>query len=79
MRTPLANLLARPSFETFIMALIVFNAIILGLETSEWWMSRFGPVLVAFDNAILAIFVFEILARLIVDFRGFWRDPWRIF
>jgi voltage-gated sodium channel len=27
----------------------------------------------------LAVFVAEIVARQIVDFRGFWRDPWRLF
>ena len=55
------------------------NAIVLGLETSDWWMGNYGPFLLTLDAIILAIFVFEIPARLIVDFRGFWRDPWRIF
>jgi len=61
------------------MTLIVLNAIILGLETSDWWMDRFGNVLQILDATILVIFVLELLARLIVNFRGFWKDPWRIF
>ena len=32
-----------------------------------------GPIV------ILGVFVAEIALRLIADFRGFWRDPWRIF
>lgn len=79
MRSKLSTFIAHPAFERWIMALIVFNAIILGLETSDWWMASFGPALIAIDTAILVIFVLEIAARLIVDFRGFWRDPWRIF
>jgi len=79
MTTFLSKLLAHPSFEKWIMALIVLNAIILGMETSSWWMSNFGSALILLDTIILAIFVLEITARLAVDFKGFWRDPWRIF
>ncbi|MDJ0614392.1 MAG: ion transporter [Rhizobiaceae bacterium] len=79
MRARLASFIAKPIFEQFIMGLIVLNAIILGLETSDWWMQNFGSVLVTLDSIILFIFVLELLARLVVDFKGFWRDPWRIF
>jgi len=79
MHALLSSFIARPSFEKAIMTLIVLNAIILGLETSDWWMDRFGNVLQILDATILVIFVLELLARLIVNFRGFWKDPWRIF
>ena len=78
-RSRLSDLVANPRFEQFIIAMIALNAITLGLETSPWWMERFGTVLNFVDRTILAIFVAEVTARLIVDFRGFWRDPWRIF
>ena len=61
------------------MALIVLNAAILALETSAEVMAAAGPMLVLLDRIILAVFVAELAARLIVDPRGFWRDPWRIF
>jgi voltage-gated sodium channel len=79
MHSKLAKILAHPSFEKWIMGLIVFNALILGLETSDWWMSRFGSILIALDTIILVIFTIEIGLRLVVDFKGFWKDPWRIF
>ena len=79
MKKLLSNFISNRFFERLIIGLIVINAIILGLETSAWWQSEFGLVLAVLDRAILAIFVFEIAARLWVDFRGFWRDPWRIF
>ncbi|MEO1161295.1 MAG: ion transporter [Pseudomonadota bacterium] len=79
LRSRLASLVNHSRFEQAIVGLIVLNAITLGLETSPWWMSRFGDVLMFLDKAILAVFVAEVTARLIVDFKGFWRDPWRIF
>ena len=79
MRSFLARITTHPRFEPAIMALIVLNAITLALETSDRVMAAFGPLLLAVDSVILGIFVLELVARMIVDFRGFWRDPWRIF
>ncbi|MEM9278129.1 MAG: ion transporter [Pseudomonadota bacterium] len=79
MQTKLSGIISHPNFEKIIMTLIVINAIVLGLETSKWAMTHFGQVLALLDTVILGIFVLEIAARLIVDFKGFWRDPWRIF
>ncbi|MEO0327387.1 MAG: ion transporter [Pseudomonadota bacterium] len=79
MRDYLKATIDHPRFEQTIMTLIVINAIVLGLETSKWAMEHFGTILRALDKIILAIFVVEILARLLVNFTGFWRDPWRIF
>ena len=75
----LKRLVERPAFEGVILALIVINAIILGLETSETVNAQIGPLLRTLDAAILAVFVAEIALRMTADFRGFWRDPWRIF
>ncbi|NNU79972.1 ion transporter [Halovulum dunhuangense] len=78
-RDRLKTLIENPRFERAILILIAVNAVTLGLETSAAVMERIGGFLKAFDKAILAVFVIEIAARLYVDFRGFWRDPWRIF
>ncbi len=71
--------IASPLFERWILILIAINAVTLGLETSPAIMERFGGFLKVIDRAVLGIFVLEIAARLYADFRGFWRDPWRIF
>jgi len=78
-REKLKHLLQMPRFEGIILTIIVINAIILGLETSPGAMAAAGPLLQALDQIILVIFVLEIATRLIADFKGFWRDPWRIF
>lgn len=75
----LRAIVENPTFNKVIIGLIIFNAATLGLETSEWIMTRFGPILLTIDKIVLGVFVLEIAMRLVADFRGFWRDPWRIF
>jgi voltage-gated sodium channel len=75
----LRMVLNKPWFEKAVLAVIVINAITLGMETSAYLMEQYGTWLKWLDKFILAIFIAEIAARLIVDFKGFWRDPWRIF
>jgi hypothetical protein len=68
-----------PLTEGVIMALILVNAVTLGLETSGGAMERYGPLLIAIDRIAIAIFVVEILARLIVQRAAFFSDGWNIF
>jgi len=65
--------------EWAIAALIILNAIVLGLETSPAVMAAAGGVLAALDSAILAIFVVELAARIAVHRLAFFRDPWSLF
>ena len=59
----LRTLVESPALEKFIMAVIVINAITLGLETVPSAVANFGPWLEAIDNAALMIFVAELAAR----------------
>jgi len=68
-----------PRFQRFIIALIVINAAILGLETSPAVMARAGRVLLALDGLILAVFVAELALRIGAHGRAFFRDPWSLF
>ena len=65
--------------ERFITVLILINAVTLGLETSQTAMDRIGPLLLAFDRFVIAVFVIEILLRLAVHRLAFFREPWNIF
>ncbi len=62
-----------------ILCLIIVNSIILALETSKTATDVAGNWLSLIDAVFLGIFVLELALRLFADFRGFWRDPWRIF
>jgi voltage-gated sodium channel len=68
-----------PRTERVVMSLIIINAVILGLETSKSVMARAGGVLELLDHIILAVFVVEIAARIIVHRWAFFRDPWSVF
>jgi voltage-gated sodium channel len=71
--------IGRSRVQHFIMALIVVNAVILGLETDPVVMQRFGDTLIAIDQLILAVFVVEIALRIYAHRLGFFRDPWSLF
>ena len=75
----LRAILADPRTEWVILALILVNAAILGLETSPAVMNAAGPALKVLDNLILAIFVIEIASRMAVHRLAFFRDPWSVF
>jgi voltage-gated sodium channel len=78
-RAALRQVIETPLWERTITALIVVNAVTLGLETSQTAVARFGPLLEALDRAILAIFVAELLVRMFVHGLRFWRDGWSVF
>jgi len=62
-----------------IIAVILFNAVILGLETSKTVMAGFGPLILMLDTICLAIFTVEIGLKLFVQGGRFFRDGWNIF
>ena len=78
-RGTLARHIESRSTQAVLITLILINAVILGLETSEAIMARWGSVLVASDRAILAVFVVEIGLKLAIWRGGFFRDPWSVF
>ena len=79
LRARIEPVLCSRRFERFITGLIVLNAITLGLETSKSAMAAAGTWLMLADQIILAIFVVEIAARMLVKGLRFWRDPWCLF
>lgn len=66
-------------FERSITALILLNAVTLGIETSPLISARLGNLLHGFDRLVLAVFVVELLLRCYVHRDRFFRDPWRVF
>lgn len=75
----LKDLIESRRFELAITVLILLNAITLGLETSPTIMAAYGGLLLIIDRAILAVFVLELTARVVVYRGSFFRDPWRVF
>jgi voltage-gated sodium channel len=79
LRARTTNFLNRPWVGRFIIAVIIFNAIILGLETSPTIMAAAGPLILMLDTICLSIFVVEIALKLFAQRGAFFRDGWNIF
>lgn len=62
-----------------ITALILINAAILGIETSDSARESVGPLLQGVNQAILAIFVVEIAIKIIAFGPRFFKSGWNIF
>jgi voltage-gated sodium channel len=78
-RDRLRAFLEREAFQRTIIAVIVANAVIIGLETSPSVMTRFGGLLFFLDSLALGIFVAEILLKLFVYRLTYFKSAWNIF
>ena len=77
--TSLQTILESAGVRKFITAVILFNAVILGLETSDMAMAKVGLLIGFLDRMCLAIFVVELVLKLLVYRLRFFRDGWNIF
>ena len=77
--TSLQTILESAGVRKFITAVILFNAVILGLETSDMAMAKAGLLIGFLDRMCLAIFVLELVLKLLVYRLRFFRDGWNIF
>ncbi|MEP2816056.1 MAG: ion transporter [Nitratireductor sp.] len=75
----LNRLLEDTRFTRFIMAVIMVNAVTLGLETSDVVMARAGDVIHLIDKICLGIFIVEIAIKLFVRRLKFFLSGWSLF
>ncbi|TMV07170.1 ion transporter [Ruegeria sediminis] len=68
-----------PLFGHFITGVILFNAVLLGMETSPVLMASWGELIVFLDGLCLAIFVAEIAMKITAQGRGFFLRGWNLF
>lgn len=79
LRNKVRRLVEARRFQHVIMAVIVGNAVILGIETSPSLAPETHQLLSALDWAALAVFVVELLLKLYAYRLRFFRDPWNCF
>ncbi|NZA26941.1 ion transporter [Luteimonas sp. SJ-92] len=65
--------------QKFVIAVIVLNAVILGMETSPGLRAAWGPWLSRLDVAALAVFVAELGIKLWAHGPRFFRSAWNVF
>lgn len=82
MSTNLKKLVDSTGFQTFIVVIILLNAVIIGLETYPGVAEKWGNTLAWMDRFCLSIFVMEIALK-IASFgrqpQKFFGDSWNIF
>lgn len=69
-------------FQNFIVGVILLAAVVVGLETYPSIVAQYGTILHALDQAVLVIFVVEILLKfgaLGPKWRSFFKDGWNVF
>jgi len=79
MREKLRHWLERARVQNAIIGVIILNAILLGLETSDWAMGLTGPLIPVLDSLCLMIFVAELLAKIVAYGPRFFRNGWNLF
>lgn len=78
-RIKLACWVESKTVQHWIVGIILVNAAVLGLETSPAAMARIGGILIATDRLCLAVFIAELIVKLIAYRGRFWRTGWNCF
>ena len=75
----LAGWVESSPIQRVLIALILLNALVLGLESYPELAARWGGLLALIDRVILAVFVLEIGVRIAAHRFSYFRDPWSVF
>jgi voltage-gated sodium channel len=74
-RNALARFVDSSPFTIVVVATIAVNAVVLGLQTYDGVVDRWGSVLDAINAACVGIFIVELLFRI----SSYWPRPWNFF
>ena len=78
-RKAVASLVEGRAATSFITALILVNAVTLGMETDASWQASYGPFLYWVDKVILVIFTIELALKFFAYRLSFFRSGWNLF
>jgi len=76
------KLVNAPWFGHFVLGVILFNALLVGVETSRSFYNANASLLDALNYAVLTIFVVELVVRIISyspHLHRFFKDGWNVF
>ncbi len=80
-----ARIASSGRFQAFIVAVIIANAVVLGLQTYDEIEADAGSLLTTLDHVFLGIFVVELVIRILAygprlgGYRDFFREGWNVF
>jgi voltage-gated sodium channel len=82
MKDRVHQIVSAPWFERVIIAFILINGVILGMETSPALVEHYGDIMHLGNHLILGIFILEALLKMIAvapQVDRYFRDGWNIF
>lgn len=79
MREKLTEFIENKWTHRFILFVIIFNSIILGMMTNNALMAKFGNLMNHLCNICIWIFTVELAIKLYVYKKSFFKDGWNIF
>lgn len=79
MRSRCRALADAPWFSRVIVAVLVVNAIAIGLRTASSVSTSLDPLLVAIEVAVVVVFVVEMVVKIVGAGRSFFREAWNWF
>lgn len=78
-RAAVRRLVETGAFQWTIIAVILVNSAVIGLEVSPRWMASYGDATTTVGWVTVGVFVVEISLRLYAYGLGFFRGPWNVF
>lgn len=75
----LRNLVESSIFQNIVLGVIIFNAILMGIQTSKTMVANYGNILNILDYICLGVFIIELLLKIVVYNKDFIKDGWNIF
>jgi len=82
MKDRVKQIVSTPWFEHMIIAFILINGAILGMETSPSLVAQYGDLMHLGNHVILGIFILEALLKMIAvapQVDRYFRDGWNVF
>ncbi|MDR2033496.1 MAG: ion transporter [Helicobacteraceae bacterium] len=73
------NRIYEPKARNFVMAVIIINAVVLGLDTYPYLRERYGDLLTIVDHICVGVFVIEIAMKFVVVRLRFFLSGWNLF
>jgi len=76
------KIVGNPWLERFVIALIIINAIVLGMETYPYLVARYGEAFIFLNHVVLGVFVLEAVIKITAvapRFRLYFGDGWNLF
>ncbi|MED5586506.1 MAG: ion transporter [Verrucomicrobiota bacterium] len=71
-----------PAFQRFIVVVILFASVLVGIQTYKDFAARHAPLLNALDAVVLGLFTIEVIIKILAEGSrpmNYFRNPWNLF